>query len=1128
MTVANREPLFILRSGALHRMVLQYHPQIGQLYVSNIRARIPSELGGYYVTTNSQGFRSNHEFVQQKSGRPRVLFFGDSFTAGFGVSNEQRFTDLIAKMLDVEVYNYGLTGSGTDQQLLIFEQFAQQVEADLIVLCVLVENIERIVRTHHRTIDRYSGNYVYVPKPYFTKEDGRLQLHHYPVPMERPESLDQEGVPAAGSPQVRQRAIQAMRQLYYHPWLGAIRGERAPGILQNDMLLRFLKVAQYQPYPAYVDEKSAGWQLMSAIIQRFVEGASSTPVLIIPLPDSYFYRATPLKPVYQQRFESLARPEQGVHVADITTPINKLPVEERARLPFQHDFHFSPYGNKVVADIIAAEITARNLLPRPSQTPVTVSSNGERAQSGPKAGLEAGLEAQDNYILGISCFYHNSAAALLKNGEIIAAAEEERFSRIKHDRNFPHRAINYCLEEAGIQQDDLAAVVYYDNAYLTFERLMHTQLAVGEKGEEAWLRVLPSWIQHKLSIPSLIGRYMNYSGPVLHDVHHRSHAASAFYPSPFKRAAILTIDGVGEWATASISVGRDSEITMLKEMHFPHSLGLLYSAFTQFVGFQVNNGEYKMMGLAPYGEPVYVDLIYEHLVKVNDDGSIELNMDYFAFLSEPRMTTEKFDELFGGPPRHPSEPVTQRDMDISRSIQEVTEEIVMRMARHAHELTGEEYLCLAGGVALNCVANGRLLREGPFKDLWIQPAAGDAGCALGAALDTWHTYFGKPRTLSESGRSVQGGSFWGPSYTDTEIKAFLDTYGYPAQKMDENHRAHTVAGLIKEGKVVGHFSGRMEYGPRALGARSILGDARNQEMQTTINLKIKYRESFRPFAPAVLEECIGEYFELDRETPYMLLVAPVVESRRLPYKRSPEMTLYEIVRQPRSDVPAITHVDYSARIQSVRREDHPEYYDAINAFRTQTGYGVIVNTSFNVRGEPIICSPYDAYRCFMRTEMDVLVMGNFLLFKEEQPPYPIEKGHIEHYDPDELLDPADDPGLEPLRRLFREMFLPLSGRYQASTERRVEQSTAGVPGRWHSCSPQTAVQIFEIPETLANRDETAADLAAAIVRYWQPGFVRNSLEPVISRLLEIGGELSAVSEEEELVEEVSEFVYVMY
>lgn len=1120
MSRIRKEQLFLLRQTTLHRMVLQYDPQIGQRYVPNVRARIPFEQGGYYVRTNSEGFRSDIEFRRRRGGRPRILFFGDSFTAGFGVNNEQRFTDIIGHMLDAEVYNYGLTGSGTDQQLLVYERFAHDVEADLMVFCVMVENIERILSSHHRTIDRYSGNYIYVPKPYFQLENGRLQLYHSPVPITRKEETPEDLQTVERKVNsTRNRLLQSMRELYYHPKMSFLRKTRPVNILQNDVASKFLRVAQFQPYPDYLANDTPGWQLMAALLQRFIDQVTPTPVLIVPIPDSFFYRANALKPVYQERFAELADADRGVHVADVTSPINNLPVADRAKVPFAHDFHFSPYGNQRVAEFIADEILRRDLLPgiAGQQQSFSIGANGSVKKP------------DDAYILGISCFYHNAAACVIKNGAIVAAAEEERFTRIKHDRNFPNRAINYCLEEAGIQQTDLTAVVYYDNAYLTFERLLHTQLAIGEAGEEAWLRVLPSWLQYKLHIPELIRRYLQYEGLILQEVHHRSHAASAFYPSPYQRAAILTIDGVGEWATASISIGRDNQITMLKEMRFPHSVGLLYSAFTQFIGFKVNNGEYKMMGLAPYGQPKYVDLIYEHLVDLKEDGSIELNMEYFAFLAEPTMTNEKFATLFGGPARHPEEPVTQREMDIARSIQVVTEEIVMRMARHAYELTGEKYLCLAGGVALNCVANGRLLREGPFEDIWIQPAAGDAGCALGAALDVWHTYYGQPRTLSPDGRPLQRGSYWGPSYSTEEIKAFLDTFGYPYHSLGPDQRAQTVARLIEEGAVIGHFSDRLEYGPRALGSRSILGDARNQEMQTKINLKIKYRESFRPFAPSVLAEAVQTYFELDRESPYMLLVAPVQESRRLPFIRGEGQDLFAIVRQPRSDVPAITHVDYSARVQSVRQGDHSTYYDVIKAFQERTGCGVIVNTSFNVRGEPIVCSPYDAYRCFMRTEMDVLILGDYVLYKKEQPEWPEEKGHIEKYDPDAIPELDGEPALETLHTIFQDDFLPVAQQVQQSAAPRISLVSAHADSTWSAYPTGTPVQqVFTIPGALDNGRADPAAMVQAIMQYWREDTINQAFAPVLEKLLQVGCKQLALSADEEAVETVSDFVYVMY
>ncbi len=588
------------------------------------------------------------------------------------------------------------------------------------------------------------------------------------------------------------------------------------------------------------------------------------------------------------------------------------------------------------------------------------------------------------HILGISCFYHDSAACLVKDGEIVAAAQEERFSRNKHDPRFPRNAIRYCVEEAGIQATDLDFVAFYDKPFLTFERLLLSYLTVAPRGLRSWLEAMPLWLGQKLHLPKVVKNETGYEGPVLFTEHHEAHAASAFYPSPFDEAAILTVDGVGEWATASYGSGRGSEITLRKELHFPDSLGLLYSAFTYFTGFKVNSGEYKLMGLAPYGVPRYKDLILSEIVDLKQDGSLRLNLSFFDFLGGLRMTNRRFERLFQGPPRKPETPITQREMDIAASIQAVTEEAMMRMANHVHRETGQKNLCLAGGVTLNCVANGRILREGPFENIWIQPAAGDAGGALGAALSVWHRYLGKQRGKRD-GKDRQRGSFLGPAFSDEEVKAFLRKNGYPYHALERSNRARIIAEQIAEGKIVGYMAGRMEFGPRALGARSILGDPRREDTQSVMNLKIKYRESFRPFAPSVLEERISDYFELDRPSPYMLLVAHVREDRRLPQPAGDGLTLLERLKVKRSDLPAITHLDYSARLQSVSREQKPDYHEVISEFEKRTGCAVIVNTSFNVRGEPIVCSPEDAYRCFMRTEMDVLVMEDCLLHKAEQP-----------------------------------------------------------------------------------------------------------------------------------------------
>jgi carbamoyltransferase len=595
-------------------------------------------------------------------------------------------------------------------------------------------------------------------------------------------------------------------------------------------------------------------------------------------------------------------------------------------------------------------------------------------------------------VLGISAYYHDAAACLLRDGRIVAAAQEERFTRVKHDERFPANAVAYCLKEAGLRIGDVDAIGFYEKPLVKFERLLESYLASAPRGWRSYLMAMPLWLGRKLWMADEIAQELGVDTPILFGDHHESHAASAFYPSPFEEAAILTIDGVGEWTTSSIGHGRGADLVMLREMRFPHSVGLLYSAFTYFTGFKVNEGEYKVMGLAPYGEPKFVDLLRQHVVEILDDGSIRLNPEYFEFVHGLTMTGAGFERLFGGPARQPDAPVTQREMDLARSVQEVVEEVMLRMARAAHRETGSTRLCMAGGVALNCVGNGRLLREGPFEEIWIQPAAGDAGGALGVAYALWHRYLGKPRVSAESRGAwlprnrayadEMQGALLGPRFSDDDIEQFLREAGLSAERLLRVELPGVVAQLLADGKVVGLFQGRMEFGPRALGCRSIIGDARSPAMQSVLNLKIKFRESFRPFAPAVIRDRVADWFELDYESPYMLLVADVAAPRLVPVPPGTEQLFgIEKLKVPRSTIPAVTHVDNSARIQTVRREDNPLYYDIIQAFDALTGCPVIVNTSFNVKDEPIVCTPEDAYRCFMKTEMDVLVLESYLMTK---------------------------------------------------------------------------------------------------------------------------------------------------
>lgn len=613
------------------------------------------------------------------------------------------------------------------------------------------------------------------------------------------------------------------------------------------------------------------------------------------------------------------------------------------------------------------------------------------------------------YILGISAYYHDSAACLIRDDEIIAAAQEERFTRIKADERFPSESIKYCLKEAGITPEELDYIVFYDKPFIKFERLLETYLNEAPRGLRTFMAAMPVWLKDKFFLKETLAREFeelypevgkkNILSKFLFGEHHQSHAASAFYPSPFEEAAIITIDGVGEWATTSLAMGKGNKIEILKEIHFPHSFGLLYSAFTYYTGFKVNSGEYKVMGLAPYGEPKYADLIREKLIDIKEDGSFRLNIDYFNYMTGFTMTNNKFHKLFGAPPRKPETLLTRKEMDLAASVQVVTEEIMIKLARHAKELTGLENLCLAGGVALNCVGNGKILKENIFKNLWIQPAAGDAGGALGAAYLAYYQELNNPRTINNNKLDKMKGAFLGPAFSETETKAYLDNVGAKYHFIEnENDLINKISSTLTEEKIIGWHKGRMEFGPRALGNRSILGDARSSKMQSVMNLKIKYRESFRPFAPSVLREKLSEWFELDCDSPYMLLIAPVKREKQIPMTEEQKKLFgIEKLNIPRSEIPAVTHIDYSARVQTVHKETNPVYHKLISKFEEKTGCATIVNTSFNVRGEPIVCSPQDSYKCFMRTDIDILVIDNFVLYKEEQPEFKDNKNWREEF-----------------------------------------------------------------------------------------------------------------------------------
>ncbi len=928
-----------------HRTLLCYNEMFGHLYVPNLTMRIPYSEKPYFVRTNKQGFRSNIDYtIQKPSHNPRMVFLGDSYVAGDGVANEKRFSDIVAAEFNVDCYNFGLSGSGVDQQYLIYKNIVSSYDHDVVVIAPHITDILRNSLDKRMAIDGYTGATIAIHKPFFTLENQDLTLHNVPVPKSREFYAEKTRSTRLFEPSPR------LKELFNT-------------YLPQNLKARLLRLQWSKEFDGYQSENNPKWLLMRRLLAEMIHLAGKKPVLLVPLP----YHLPGMNPEYRDRFIHLAEQYENVFFVDV---LEKFKHEENAyKLYYKKDEHYSEYGHQVVADAISETIEKFNLLTSNKTTSVEVK-------------LEP---TTSTYILGISAFYHDAATALIKDGEIIAAAQEERFTRVKNDSSFPHKAINYCLDEARISIEQVSSIAFYDHPYLTLERIIAAQAQVFPQGLEIWKKMFAKWALTKLHIPALIRSYLNYSGDVFIVDHHKSHAASAYFPSPFDKAAILTVDGVGEWATATIGYAENSEIKILKEMHYPNSVGLLYSAFTYYTGFKVNDGEYKLMGLSPYGEPTYVELIKEKLITIHEDGSITLNMEYFAFNEELCMINEKFETLFGGSTRKNGERITKKVMDIAKSIQVVTDEIILKMAQHAKNVTGADYLCMAGGVALNCVANGKLLRSGIFKDLWIQPAAGDAGNALGCALELYYTKFATEQEKQAAKRSCsQLGSYWGPAYSRDEIKSYLDTYQYKYLELDASNRNEVVAKYLADGKIVGHFSGRVEYGPRSLGARSILGDPRDEKAQSILNLKIKFRESFRPFAPSVLEEDISTYFDIDRPSPYMLLIADVRKDRWLETHPDQE-DLIQTVNQKRSDLPAITHVDYSARIQSVAKNDNPVYYDLISEFKKLTGYGVVINTSFIVNGEPIVCTPKDAVNCFMSTDMDALIVENFLLLKAEQP-----------------------------------------------------------------------------------------------------------------------------------------------
>lgn len=922
------------------RQLIQYHSDLGHTYVPETRVRLRYGNDAYYIQTDSWGFRNSSK---NETEPQTFILLGDSFAAGDGVSNEERFSDILEKKYACRIINLAVSGYGLDQQILAYEKFGRTIPHDGVILTPHLDDWSRNKMQSREGLDKNSGKASLIPKPYFTMEGGELRLHNQPVPLEREETESTETS---------------------HDFTLS---NRAKSYLKHRILKKHL-------HPELSDANSDEWKLALALIQRLIEQLNGKQLWIgvFPFYDSVTYQEEPHHLKILQKLAS-----EDVHVIDFTTPINSAYEGNPNAVFLPLCGHFTPATHQLVADTIEKQLTVH-------------SGIALRAKTAPEV-----INTNAHYTLGISCFYHDSAAALLQDGKVIAAAQEERFTRIKHDKSFPDNAISYCLEQEGLSIQQLEVIVYYDYESWTIERVLHNAEALEEKGAEFWQSAKES-LYMKLMLPRILRERCNYQGAIYKSQHHVSHAAGAFYPSPFEEAAILVVDGVGEWACTTIAVGEGSTLRVVAQQHYPHSLGLLYSAFTYFCGFKVNSGEYKLMGLAPYGEPKYADIIKEKLIDLHEDGSIHLHLEYFSFLEGKEMTNDRFAALFDGPARARESEITRREMDLAASIQAITEEIVIRMANHAHALTGKKNLVLSGGVALNCVSNGKLFEATPFENFYFQPASGDAGGAEGCALNWYYEHY------PETPRFPAANAYLGPEFSESEILAFLHTAVLPYHRFTEGKRAEEMAEFLANKNIIGHLDGRMEFGPRALGNRSILADPTDAEMQSKLNLKIKFRESFRPFAPIYAEERTSEYFDFDKPSPYMLIVRPVADKWLIHNEEDLHANdnMIEIVNRKRSELPAITHVDNSARLQSVNPKQNKRFHDVLMEFEKRRGKAVLINTSFNVRGEPIVCTPNDAYKCFMRTNMDVLVLNDYYLLKQEQPNWKERENWEENFELD--------------------------------------------------------------------------------------------------------------------------------
>jgi carbamoyltransferase len=930
------------------RQVIQYDKKLGHKFVPNQTACFKYGNGSYLIETDENGFRNRKNKGLRR--KHRIICLGDSFTAGDGVSNHERFTDILEQTYDCEIINLGVPGYGIDQQVLAYEEYRDRIDHDFVLFTPFLEDLSRNLLKARVGVDRVTGKNVEIPKPYFILNNNQLELKNYPVPKSRKESSEEiigSGKTTQKKPSVfRQEAYKAKRKI-----------QKFPKETQRWIRIHMMNRSSY---PEIEDTNSEVWKISAPIIGKLKQLCDDKPLIIVPFPFRKMVDRGETSKHYIGAFKTLE--DSNTKVFDIFEALKKNNSPNTENVFLNICWHFSPSGHQIVANEIGAILKDHYHIP-----PISTSIEKDNKTR----------------VLGISCFYHDSAACIIEDGKVIAAAQEERFTRVKHDKSFPLNAINYCLEACKTDINSLTRIVYYDYESWTIERVLWNSFQIGEKGLDFWHEAKKS-LTKKLFLPKIIRNKTSYRGEIEKCQHHISHSAGAYYSSPFDNAAILVIDGVGEWACTTIAKGLGNKIEILKQQFYPHSIGLLYSAFTYYTGFKVNSGEYKLMGLAPYGDPVFSELILKHIIDLKEDGSIHLNMDYFSFQEGDKMVNARFEELFGGPARKEEDKITKREMDLAASIQVVLEEVVIKLAKHAKELTQSENLVMSGGVALNCVSNGKLYDQTAFQDFYFQPASGDAGGAMGCAL-AW--YYQNNQHIDKK-VSQHETAYLGPEFSKDEILAFIDSKDYPYHLLKVEDRAERIAQLLYDNLIIGHFDGKMEFGPRALGSRSIIANPLHREMQSKLNLKIKYRESFRPFAPIYLEEDTSEYFDFDRPSPHMLVVRNVNEKILTEVDAlEGEEDMLKIINQVRSEIPAITHVDNSARLQSVNRQQNERFYDILKAFKKLSGKGVLVNTSFNVRGEPIVCTPEDAYRCFMRTEMDILVLGDFLLYKNEQPQF---------------------------------------------------------------------------------------------------------------------------------------------